>query len=30
MDHTARFIGLAFVIAWTIFRRVRYRKAGIS
>ena len=24
MDHTSRLIGLAFVVAWTIFRLVRY------
>lgn len=30
MDHYSRFVGLAFVIAWTIFRLVRYLKAGTS
>jgi hypothetical protein len=28
MDHYSRFIGLAFVIAWTILRLVRYLKAA--
>ncbi|HUO18703.1 MAG TPA: hypothetical protein VMU44_02960 [Steroidobacteraceae bacterium] len=30
MDRYSRFIGLAFVIAWTIFRLVRYWKVGAS
>ena len=30
MDHNTRLIGLAFVILWTIFRLVRYWKAGAS
>jgi hypothetical protein len=30
MDHYSRFIGLAFVIAWTIFRVVRYWKVGAA
>jgi hypothetical protein len=30
MDHYSRLIGLVFVIAWTIFRLVRYLKAGSS
>ena len=30
MDHYSRFIGLIFVIAWTIFRLVRYLRAGTS
>jgi len=30
MDHNSRWIGLAFVVLWTIFRLVRYLKAGTS
>ncbi len=30
MDHYSRLIGLVFVVAWTIFRLVRYLKAGAS
>ena len=30
MNQYSRFIGLAFVIAWTIFRLVRYWKAGAA
>ena len=30
MDHSSRLIGLAFVVLWTIFRLVRYLKAGSS
>ena len=30
MDHYSRFIGLIFVIAWTIFRLVRYLSAGAT
>jgi hypothetical protein len=30
MDHQSRLIGLAFVVLWTIFRLVRYFRAGTS
>jgi hypothetical protein len=30
VDHHSRFIGLVFVILWTIFRLVRYWRAGAS
>jgi hypothetical protein len=30
MDHYSRLIGLVFVVAWTIFRLVRYLRAGAS
>ena len=30
MDHGSRLIGLAFVVAWTIFRLVRYLRTGAS
>jgi hypothetical protein len=30
MDHYSRYIGLVFVILWTIFRLVRYWRVGAS
>ena len=30
MDHNTRLIGLAFVVAWTLFRLLRYLKLGLS
>lgn len=30
MDHNTRLFGLAFVVLWTLFRLLRYLKAGMS